>query len=1062
MPGRRGFLLVWWLILAVVLPAYSQEQRWQQLMEQARQLYGAGRYTEGIPVVTEAVRVAEDTFGHGDLHVAVSLSSLARMYREAGQYAPAGPLLERSVEITEKVLGPDDPHLAPILNDLAELYTDQGRYADAESLLQRALLIREKAFGPGHPEVAESLNTLGSLYYSQGRYADAELRFQGALEIWQKSLGPDHLLIATALDNLAQTYRQQGRYLEAEPLSIRAVRMLEKVAGSEHPDLALALQNLATLYQSEGKYAEAEPLYRRALDIDRKAFGEESPATANVLGNLGTLNWQQGRYDVAERQLADALRIRVKTLGPVHSLVAATLNNLARLFSDVGRYDEAEKDFKLAITIQERTLGDDAAALVPSLVGLASVYKDQHRLADAEPLYQRALRIAEKQIGPESPEVGTTLADLADLYREQGRYPEARSTLQRVLTIYGAKLGPEHPYSALALVQIGTVEAAQSHSDAADAAYSLALDIFAKRFQYSFKYMNEKERLAFLDSVSGIFPLYFSFCVTHSAEMPALRGSMYDVLLWQKGFIGQSVAALRAKIAASGDPQALALWDQLAALKQQLSFLLNNPGADSNAWRIQVTMLEAKADALEKELVRRSAALADEKRLETVTWRDVQKSLKPNEAAVEFASFRFFDGKDWTHNDYYVALIVRPDTQDAPALVVIDTKRQMKGAVQALGAETKSRGSSPLARPVSSENPQLYGLLWQPLQPYLKGVTTVYVAPDGVLNQLPLGILKDETGKLLMESYDLRTLDSTRDLLRPAAFISSRDAVVIGDPSFQLTWAQQQAALQRALKPEAGQVLLASPTPAAAPDSPVSRDLGSERGSCDPPAPGGGVLCPLPGTGKEIAAVDALLEHNNWKTALYREDTALEEVVKSIHHPRLLHVATHGFFLTDQQVDRRQALRGSGQPSGLEDPMLRSGLLFAGADRSFLGEPSAETGDDGVLTAYEASTLDLQGTELVVLSACETGLGKVEAGEGVFGLRRALHIAGAQSVMISMWSVPDTETQELMSGFYRNWLSGMDKHEALRKAQLDEREVVRKRYGKDLPYFWGAFVLVGR
>ena len=182
--------------------------------------------------------------------------------------------------------------------------------------------------------------------------------------------------------------------------------------------------------------------------------------------------------------------------------------------------------------------------------------------------------------------------------------------------------------------------------------------------------------------------------------------------------------------------------------------------------------------------------------------------------------------------------------------------------------------------------------------------------------------------------------------------------------------------------------------------------------------------------------------------------------VMVVKGPGVLHLATHGFFEPDQQTKNEH--RETNAPSSLEDPMLRSGLFFAGANSHLSGGATAVDLDDGVLTAYEASQLNLQGTELVVLSPCETGLGNVTAGEGVFGLRRALQVAGAESVMMSMWAVPDKETQGLMTLFYTEWLSGKDKHEALRDAQMEMRKRLKARYGKDLPQYWGAFVLVGR
>jgi CHAT domain-containing protein len=232
----------------------------------------------------------------------------------------------------------------------------------------------------------------------------------------------------------------------------------------------------------------------------------------------------------------------------------------------------------------------------------------------------------------------------------------------------------------------------------------------------------------------------------------------------------------------------------------------------------------------------------------------------------------------------------------------------------------------------------------------------------------------------------------------------------------------------------------------------VSRDQGS-----------GSTLPQLPGTGAEVAAIAKLMQEHQWKTTVYTNELALKTVVERADSPRVVHLATHGFFLPDQQIKMDRMGQGESQPTGIEDPMLRSGLYFAGANRTLAGKPAGEGLDNGVLTAMEAGNLNLRGTELVVLSACNTGQGDVKNGEGVFGLRRALEEAGAQAVLMSLWSVPDEETLELMQLFYKKWLGGMEIHEALKEAQLEMREQVRKSHnGKDLPYYWGAFVLVGR
>jgi CHAT domain-containing protein len=351
----------------------------------------------------------------------------------------------------------------------------------------------------------------------------------------------------------------------------------------------------------------------------------------------------------------------------------------------------------------------------------------------------------------------------------------------------------------------------------------------------------------------------------------------------------------------------------------------------------------------------------------------------------------------------------------------------------ALAPEVAGRGEKKEAAPQAAPA-SFYDTFWKPLEPVLSGVKHIYLSLDGVLNQVSLGVVPDPDDRLLSERYELRVVNSTKDLLRQRHPPATKAVVLIGNPAFDLEEATQRAAVRSFQKGES----LVAVSPAGVVRGSPSRELG------------GGPLKSLPATQKELEEINGLLRKQQWGVEIYSDQQALEESIKRVRRPRVLHIATHGFFQPDQERTFTE-LRGE-RPSGLEDPMLRSGLFFAGANRTLAGQPAAPDLEDGILTAYEVTGLNLQGTELVVLSACETGLGQVAAGEGVFGLRRALQVAGAEVVLMSMWSVPDRETQELMTGFYGKWLGGKEKHAALREAQLELRETVRVRYGEDLPY----------
>jgi len=1085
-------LLVAFLVSATSAPAQTPD--WKQLSAQARDLEHQGKYADALPLAIEALKAAEAELGPGDPWISVPASNLASVYdvldrpAEAeplylralqihekafgaenplvsmdaetlavlyfrqGKYTQAEPLFERALHIQEKTLAPTDPGLATYLRNLGMNYVDEGKYAEAEPLFERVLPIYEKTLGPEDPDLATTLNNLAHIYDEQGRYAQAEPLDKRALEIREKALGPESAGVATVLNNLAALYDHQGRYAESEPLYRRALAIREKASGPDAPEVAVALNNLAALYDREGRYAEADPLYQRALSIDTKSFGAQSADVATDLNNIATLYLHQGQYGTAESLLERALGIEEKALGPDNANIAGTLNNLAALQVDQGNYAGVEALYLRALQIYEKALGPDHPNLASTLNNLAQLYLKQGRLAEADPLYRRALRIYEKALGPENPSVATALNNLALSYDRQKRYAEAGPLFQRALDIDEKAFGPEHPSVATDLSNFALFYDHQGKYADAEPLFLRAFDNLFYQFQYNFTYMTENDRLAFLDTVTDDFSAYFSFVHRFRQKDPRLAGSMYNLLLWEKGFVVGSVADMRRLVEASGDAEAIKLLGQLSAKRTEIAALLNVSPPDRDSWRKQIDKLRTEADDIEKALVARSSAFAEQKKLDRATWQQVRDALKPGEAAVEFARFDYYD-KGWTGNSYYAALVITRGSKDQPAYIFLGDDKQFEGdAIAEFRHSVQTRGFD--AEPTAKlPGANAYELIWKPLQPALAGETRIFLSADGVLNQIPLGIVAALDGKLLMEEYDLRLLSSTRDILRAVPPPAGSTALLIGDPVFDLTEEQQRVAIQKLTIP---QKQAPSPTaaPSPSPSSPnqVSRDQGNSS-----------TLPRLPGTGTEVRAIAGLMLQHKWKTSVYTDDSALKSVVEQASSPRVLHLATHGFFLPDQKFKNDRLSRGESSPSEFEDPMLRSGLYFSGANRALAGKPSAQGLDNGVLTAMEAGNLNLRGTQLVVLSACNTGQGDVKNGEGVFGLRRALEEAGAQVVLMSLWSVPDEETLELMSLFYARWLSGIEAHQALKEAQLEMREKVKTAHGgRDLPYYWGAFVLVGR
>jgi len=666
-------------------------------------------------------------------------------------------------------------------------------------------------------------------------------------------------------------------------------------------------------------------------------------------------------------------------------------------------------------------------AVTDSLEGLGKVYKDTQRFADAEPLYLRAFKIEQAHLKPSDPQLRAGEADLAALYFAWDKPQQAA------------------PY------------------------FQMYLGNLMDEFRANAPTMSERERLIYFSTQQLAFPMFFSFVAKSHDQMPELAGQMYDALLEQKGLIAASAASMRAAVEASGDPQAVAMLDKLSSDRAQMAALVETDAGNTANHQAQINQLGDEANTLEQTLMKRSAALGTQRAQNAATWRDVQKALKPGDSAVEVTRFQYSNGITPTADVLYVALVVTPDCKE-PALVVLGTARNLeagpllafRGDVgQTRGVSAVEEPASPGQAPEAPNRSAAYSAFWKPLEPALGAAKRVYVSPDGVLNTIPMGLMADSDGKMLMEKYELRTVNSTKDLLLPTHGSQSKNALLVGNPKFDLTAAQQKTALAQlrsgAMGADAGVPQAASAQDSAAQPLNVNNaQLASRGGDLK-----GADLNPLPGTQVEVDTVGKLLKTAGWQPREYTGELALKDAVAQARQPRVVHIATHGFFLSDEELKATAEEQGK-KANVNEDPMLRAGLFFAGADRVRQGAAPEAGVDDGVLTAFEASQLNLQGTELVVLSACETGLGGQSNGEGVFGLRRGLQEAGADAVMMSMWSVPDQETQELMALFYQKWLGGMDKPEALRQAQLAERETVRKRYGKDLPFYWGAFVMVSR
>ena len=839
-----------------------------------------------------------------------------------------------------------------------------------------------------------------------------------------------------------------GAYDRAEPLYRQALEIRKKALGEGHPDYAGSLNNLALLYHAMGAYDRAEPLYRQAKEIRKKALGKGHPDYASSLVTLAGLYDDMGAYGGAEPLYRQALEITKKALGEGHPDYAAGLNNLALLYSAMGAYDRAEPLYRQALEIMKKVLGEEHPAYATSLNNLALLYRAMGAYDRAEPLYRQALEIRKKVVGEGHPDYATGLNNLAGLYQATNRPQQALTTLGRGMEVEQLNLRRVFAFSA------------------------------------------EPAMRAYLDTVRHSLDVLLSMVLDGGATDPAAAETALTWTLRRKAVILQALCRFRdAQRLSAQDPALAQQAIQLRGLRQRLSdWTLNPPpGASPETLRRQMDAWRQQADELEADLNRALARHEPQSARDGVDAAALRRRLPAGSALVELVRVHLFDfgatgkARRWKPA-HYLALVLTAGAQAPPRLIDLGEAADIDNAVEQVRQSVIGAGSelSELARTDKPRLPQaertweegfrqvsrpLYQQVFAPLRTALGPATLIYLAADGELNRLPFEALVDDQGRYLIETYRFAYLSSGRDLLQ-AHPQPGQGTVVFAGPDYDLGAARRHEAAEPLL------AALSRGTPAG------------WRGARSGDVRGLPRWGPLAGAAQEADLVQQALQGSGYGPVTeYVGPQALEEVLKRLRAPRVLHLATHGFFLPDQKrapEDRGGpfapglefgAARGLARLHGAENPLLRSGLVLAGANA--LGEragpanvPGAQanaepTADDGWVTAEEIALMDLRGTELVVLSACETGLGRVKIGEGVYGLRRAFLYAGARTLVTSLFEVPDEQTRELMGRFYGALKAGQAKLEALHGAQLELLRQRRAANGAAHPFFWASFVLVG-
>ncbi len=905
---------------------------------------------------------------------------------------------------------------------------------------------------PNLIDAQESLGTVSKYLKDQKSAA-----YYRGLVVDSKKHG-DQRIYASSLVELALELEGMGEYQQAADAATRALNLYTKFEQDSvtRSNIARTQNILSMAYFNQKQYGEVELLLQQSLETYRDLG--DSLNIAGALSNLGTLFATLGQGDKAAEYLnrSAAIRKRIsgdKSIRYAYSLVG--LGNLLQGYSNRG--EEARRHFAEALEIF-RAVGYETSADYASVMNMLA-YSLMYDIleSEADTAFQKVIDIRADLFGKRHPDYAQALVGRAELLHRTSKMEESIVLLEEAISIMRSAVNRRNAkyiftlnkgaqaYVASGLFMRGSKEQESTLLDRlnkAEALFKEVLQTSLDLLHEQFDYMSEQEKLSFYSLFRKYIDNFNSFAYSRYQSSPGILSDVYNYQLETKGILFQNNQQVRNRILSSNDRDLQVLYNELLSKKRSLGSAYSLSQHELEQENVNLSELEREVNELEKQVSLKSSAI--EGRQQSISWRDVQKALKKNEAAIEIVrlkekTFNAIDFDNWS----YWALIITKDSKDHPILARVPYILQTEDEAPAKDNYFEKLGFRSINHLRYYKNSIKYKLrdtisydkFWGRIGEALPtNISKVYFSPEGVYNKISLSSLYNpKTGKYLADEFDFEIVSSTKSIIRAPARTNRGKVVLVGYPDYQESNTDSSSET-------------------------ADSDFRINLGAADTTSRffSNGIITQLPGTQKEVREIADILESGKVSYEIHTGKAATEEEVKSINNPRILHLATHGFFLENSELRDLEGGRAAymTDPDISRNPLFRSGILLAGAQAAF--DPDLDKkGEDGVLTAYEAMGLDLRTTELVVLSACETGLGEVKNGEGVFGLQRAFLAAGAQAVIMSLWTVDDIATQKLMTGFYNHWMKTGDKREAFNLAQKDLRE----QYPE--PYYWGAFTLLG-
>jgi CHAT domain-containing protein len=934
------------------------------------------------------------------------LSSYAELFGKTDRYDSAMVKTKEATEITKNIYAEKSADYLLAFSEYVEYQILSGKYKEGFENLQKIYDLSQGNKSGDHEVLQSAYMIMAKLYNIKGEFDRSQNLLNKAMGLTLEGYEKQALAEAETSEQLASLYLLTGNYFKAEKGLLRSLELKESTLEKNSPLIIHTCQELARLNLVNGNYTACEQYLKKASEITVEVFGKQSLLYGECQLIYAEYYLAIGDYKKAENACKDADDIETKKLGKDNLKRAEILSKLALIRTKIPAYKsvDIEKLYTEAGDIIKKSLGADNPLYIHVIQKQAEFYISTDKSDKADLLLTEAEKFWISKLGSENRYVAEILLLRGDIAYSKNKYDQAEKNYSKAKNQYSHIFDENHPWYIQASGKLARVYYMEKHPEKS---LEILEETIPKYLGYIDKYfpsLSFREKSKFWNNIKEEFDFYnfIALCI-FKTEKPKLSANVYDNVISTKALLLSSNIKVREKIINSKDSVLIALYNDWVSEKEYLTNVLSLTKQQLSEQNIDTKFIESRIENLEKEMNKRSQLFMTEGKKQISSWKNIKNVLGENEYAVEVLRCRYFN-KIFTDSIIYAALVINNKTGDYPEAAIFPDGKSM---------EKKYFKYFRNATVQKIKDEYSYNVYWKPIKSKIPDGATIYLSSDGVYNQMNVEMMLSSEGNYVIDQNQIVSVTNTKDLLKRTYALAEK----------------KKSNKENKKQSASNYILCGNP------------DFYTKQGNIQNKS-----LAPLPGAEKELLDINNLLVSSGKSSLKYLNDDITEDTLKQLSNPKVFHIATHGYFKEGNSSD---------EDDFASNPLLNSGLvLFGGGDIINNPENNYVNFKDGILTAYEAMNLNFDNTDLVVLSACETGRGEVQAGEGVYGLQRAFLIAGADAVVMSLFKVNDEVTQKLMLSFYEKWLKTGD----MRRSFVDAKKEIKKQY--DAPIYWGVFVMI--